>query len=248
MMMGYYTPIVFLQVFCLYHAYTNRCDQKWYWIIFFFPLGGSLIYLYHTFYSRRNVDNLLEGVRNTFVPNYKIEQLEKELTYSNTVSNRIELADEYSTAGNPEKALNLYNSCLNGIHKDDPKLLQKIIVNSYLCEDYKAAIKYGNIVKDSPEFRKSDERIAYAWSHYYEEEHEIAEQNFKAMDTRFSNYKHRIEYAIFLDKTNRKAAGIAKIEELLHEIDAMDRYEQKLKREIYRELKKVKSQMASVGY
>jgi hypothetical protein len=187
----------------------------------------------------------LEGVKNTFVPNYKIARLEKELTYSNTVSNKIELADEYSSAGNPEKALSLYNSCLNGIHKDDPKLLQKIIVNSYLCQDYKSAIKHGNVVKDSIEFRKSEERIAYAWSHYYENQPEIAEQNFKAMDTRFSNYKHRVEYAIFLDKTDRKADAKAKLEELLHEIDAMDRYEQKLKRKVYREIKKVQNQLVS---
>lgn len=245
--MGYYSPIAFLQVFCLYHAYTNRCDQKWYWIILFFPLGGGLIYLYHNFYSKRNVDNLMEGVKNTFVPNYKIDRLEKQLTYSNTVSNKIELADEYSAAGNPEKALSLYNSCLNGIHKDDPKLLQKIIVNSYLCQDYKSAIKYGNIVKDSAEFRNSEERIAYAWSYYYDNQIEIAEEHFKGMDARFSNYKHRIEYAIFLDKTNRNAEGKAKLDELLQEIDAMDRYEQKLKREVYRQIKRVRNQLASVG-
>lgn len=243
--MGYYSPIAFLQVFCLYHAYSNRCDQKWYWIILFFPLGGGLIYLYHTFYSRRNVDNLLEGVKNTLVPNYKIERLEKQLTYSNTVSNKIELADEYSAAGNPEKALNLYNSCLDGIHKDDPKLLQKIIINSYLCGDYKSAIKHGNVVKDSAEFRNSEERIAYAWAHYYENEQEIAEKHFKGMDARFSNYKHRMEYAIFLNKTNRKAEGNAKLEELLEEIDAMDRYEQKLKRKVYREIKQVKNQLTA---
>ena len=55
------------------------------------------------------------------------------------------------------------------------------------------------------------------------------------------------EYAIFLDKTNRNTEGKAKLDELLQEIDAMDRYEQKLKRTVYRQIKKVRNQLASVG-
>ena len=43
-MFRFYTPILILQVFCLYHAYKNKSENWWYFLILMFPLIGSLIY------------------------------------------------------------------------------------------------------------------------------------------------------------------------------------------------------------
>ena len=120
-MYGYYTPVLMLRIFCLYHAYTSRTEQKWFWIIIFLPLFGSLVYLYHTFYSRRNVQNISEELKNTFISNYKLEKLEKQVRHNNSVANRILLGDEHLKSGNYGPALELYQSCLSGIHQDDPE-------------------------------------------------------------------------------------------------------------------------------
>ncbi len=74
-MFRFYTPIILLQAFCLYHAYKRNEEQKWFWIILIFPAIGCLIYLYHTFYSKENIEDLTEGVKTSFINNYKIDKL-----------------------------------------------------------------------------------------------------------------------------------------------------------------------------
>ena len=125
-MIRYYSPIFVLQLFCLYHAYSNRAEQKWYWLNPVFPLFGSLIYLYNTFYTRRNVDQVSEGLKQAFNTNYKIQKLEKEIQFSDTHSNKMMLADEYSQIEDYDRAIQLYRSCLTGLYEDDPGILKTV--------------------------------------------------------------------------------------------------------------------------
>lgn len=244
-MIRFYTPIFLLQMFCLYHAYTSNTDRKWFWIIVFFPFIGSLIYLYDTFYTRNNMDNLSEGVKNAFIGNYKIDKLEKQLKYSDTVSNKIELADEHSLVGNNDRALTLYKSCLEGVHKDDSKLLIRILSNSYLKKDYSSAIHYGEQIVDKKLFNNSEEKLALAWSYYYDDKIDKAEEKFKEMDIRFSNYKQRLEYSNFLNLTNRPDESSSMLKDLMDEIDSMDNYEKRSKKQIYKEIKRMAQELSA---
>jgi len=204
---------------------------------YFFPFIGSLAYLYHTFYSRRNIDNLTEEVKTVFVSNYKIDKLEKQLTYSDTVTNKILLAEEHTLAGNYRRALELYKSCLHGLHEDDPKILIKILENSYLLKDYESVIEYGKRLKDDPLFADSEERISLAWAYYEIGIMNDSEHHFMAMDKRFSNYEHRLAYARFLALTDSPVASKEKLKVLLDEIDAMDAYEKRLKKAVHQKIK-----------
>lgn len=155
-MARFYPIIMAIQAFCLYHAYSNKAEQKWFWIIIFFPFIGSIFYLYKNFYSSRNIDMVREEVKGTFVKNYTIDKLEKNLKFSNTFSNRMELADEHTRAGNYKRALDLYESCREGLYEDDTDLFQKLIRNNYLLENYNDVIKYGGQVTDYTEFNSSN--------------------------------------------------------------------------------------------
>ena len=232
-------------MYCLYHAYTSHTERKWFWIIIFFPIIGSLFYLYDTFYSRNNMDNLSEGVKNVFISNYKIDKLEKQLKYSDTVSNKIELADEHFQAGNYDRSLTLYKSCLNGVHKEDSKLLSRILNIFYLKKDYQSAIDYGEQIVDENLFNNSEEKIALAWSYFHLDNYQKSENKFKEMDLRFSNYKQRFEYANFLNLTNRTSESTSKLHELLNEIDAMDNFEKRAKKFIYQEIKNKAQQLSN---
>src|SRR5688572_17709867 len=104
-MLGFYTPLLFLQGFCLYHAYKNNVEQRWYYLIAFIPLVGCVIYLYHHFYSRRGIENIGQTVKLAVNSNYRIEQLEKTLRFADNVTNRINLADAYVQIGRFEDAI-----------------------------------------------------------------------------------------------------------------------------------------------
>lgn len=228
---------IILQIFCLYHAYRNKPEQYWYWIILFFPFVGSVFYLYDNFYSKKNIDNLVEDVKGKLVTNYKIEKLERELAYTKTYSNVLRLIDEHGNVGNYGQALDLCLSNNEGIYKNDPDLLMKIIRYSFLTEDYQKVVTYGKILKYDKLFMHSQEHTAFAWSYYYTGDTATAEKEFTLMDIKFTNYDNRMEYISFLMEIGKTEQAKMKVEELLMEIESMDRYEQRLKKDIHKKLK-----------
>jgi hypothetical protein len=243
-MFRFYPLVLLIQVFCIYHAYTNKTDQKWYWIIIFFPFIGSLIYLYDTFFKGVRIENIAEGAKHTFLSNYKIEQLEKQLKFSDTVANKLELAEELSNAGDYDRAISLYKDCLEHGQSQDTYILMQLVKNYYLLEDYQSAVDYGSDLEGKKEFQKSEEKIAFAWSNFQLQRLDIAEKLFTEMDKPFSNYQHRIEYAHFLLLTDRKSECRDKLGQLLEEIDSMDPYEKRQKRLIHKQIKQVYKQIS----
>ena len=238
-MYGYYTPILLLQAFCLYHAYRNNTHQKWLWLIIFIPLIGCLIYLYDTFASRRNLEDVQEGVKTMVNSNYQINKLEKEIKYAPTVSNKVKLADAYVQHQRYAEAIPLYQSCLQGLYVDDPYLIKKLLQALYLNKDYPAAIECSQKLLQEKSFLQDEARIAFAWSLFHVGNLEEAESNFNAMDLQFTNFPHRVEFCKFLIETKRENEAKEKLEVLMDEIEHMSAFEQKLKRPILRQIKQI---------
>ncbi|HEY8937946.1 MAG TPA: hypothetical protein VIM65_22140 [Cyclobacteriaceae bacterium] len=119
MLLEYYSPLLILQGFCLYHAYKNHAEQRWYWLIMFLPGIGCIIYLYQNFYSSRNIKNIEQGLKQVVNSNYKIEQLEKSLRFVDNYANKLNLADAYMDHGRFKEAVDLYQGCLNSFMADD---------------------------------------------------------------------------------------------------------------------------------
>ncbi|MCB0692438.1 MAG: hypothetical protein KDC16_12395 [Saprospiraceae bacterium] len=143
-MLGFYPFIILIQAFCLYHAYSQKSEQKWFWIIIFFPFVGSVFYLYHNFYSRRNIENLKEGLKESLSKDYSIDKLEKKVKFANTHSNKLELAREYLKKGNTSNALEILQSCNNPLYESDPALIMLLMKAYYQNNDHQEVVKQGN--------------------------------------------------------------------------------------------------------
>jgi hypothetical protein len=234
-MYGFYTPILILQAFCVYHAYRNNAEQRWYWLIVFFPLIGCLIYLFHNFYNRRTVSTLAEGMKEVVNSNYKIEQLEKALRFSDNITNKVNLADAYIKFKRYEDAINLYRSCQVGFMADDGSLRMKLLLAYFLNQDYSSAVEIGSSLEKEKSFKNSDERVAFAWSLHFAGQTDLAEKTFADMDKSFTNYQHRMEYAKFLLKIDRQEDAKSKLSDLIEEFEHMKGPERRLKKDTMRE-------------
>ncbi len=232
-----YPLIIGVQAFCLYHAYTNKTEQKWFWIILFFPLVGCVFYLYHHFYSRKKIDNVKEGLKSTFVNNYKLNKLEDQVKFADTDANRIALAQEHINTGNYERAIEVLSKSYIGENENDLTLNTMLLQAHYLNENYSSAALYGDKIKANKEFVNSKEMIAYAWSAYKLGNQAKAESIFEQMDIKYCNYVHRLEYVYFLDESDNRELASNKIEELMAEVSSMDAYERKINREEIRDIK-----------
>lgn len=238
-MFGVFPLVLVLEIFCLYHAYKNNTEQRWFWVIILLPLIGSIIYLYYHFFNRNTIEDLEENITKVVNNNYEIERLEKEVTFSPTVKNKLLLAEECIKHANYDRAIELLESSNKGTYADDPEILMQLVKANYLKRNYEAAVKYGALLETDFDFKKSEERIAYAWALFNTNEHRKAEAVFQDMDHQFSNYKHRLEYANFLIQENRQPEAKSLLAHLIYEIDNMDRAEQKSKKSIYGSIKQL---------
>jgi hypothetical protein len=244
-MFGFYTVIILLQAFCLYHAYKNNAEQKWYWFILLFSVIGCLMYLFHNFNNQNGIETMTEGLKVAANSNYKIEQLEKALRHSDNITNKINLADAYVSYGRYGDAVALYLDCLKGFMADDPALRMKLLQTYFLHQDYESAILYGNLLRSEKAFKNSEERLAFAWALHYSGKTDLAEEVFQDMDKSYSNYKHRVEYCKFLIATDKKEALKSKLNDLLEEFEHMKGPERSLHRSIIREIKDLSAAQVS---
>ena len=243
-MIGYYTPVLILQAFCLYHAYRNNAVQSWLWIILLLPGIGCAVYLYHHFYNRSNIETIAEGVKNVVNSNYKLEQLEKAHRLSDNITTKTNLAEAYAAYGRFDDAIQLYKECLRGFMADDPTLQMKLLQIYFLRKDYQEAISLGRNLQHQKEFRKSNERVSYAWSLYNSGATTDAEKEFQSMDNASANHWHRMEYAKFLVLNNQNDRAREKLTTLLEEFELMRGGERRVNSATMREVRELHSKIS----
>ena len=233
-MFGLYTPVLLLQAFCIYHAYKNNAEQRWYWFIILFSVFGCAFYLFDQFYSRTTINSLTENVKGVLNTNHKIERWEKEVRFNDSIKNRLNLAESYIEVGRYADAKEIYQKCLTGFMADDPDVKMKLLVACYMTDDFSASVALGDELKSEKQFRDSDARLAYAWSFFELGQSDAAEEIFKDMDRPFTNYKHRLEFSKALRKLGRNAEVKSKLLELLDEFEHMRATERNVNRDVIR--------------
>lgn len=243
-MYGLYTPVLLLQAFCIYHAYKNGVEYRWYWFIILFPLFGCVFYLIHHFNNRTSINNITEAVKGVVNSNYRIEQLEKAYAFSDTFTNRVNLADAYISAGRADESIKLYKESLTGFMADDIGLRMKLLHALYVNQNYQQAVDLGSELERDNAFKKSLSRIAYAWSLHQSGRTDSAERVFQDMDKTNTNYEHRVEYCKFLQQLGRTEDLRTKGNELLHEFEFMRGPERKLHRQTIHDLRELMTAVA----
>ncbi|MFK7784245.1 MAG: hypothetical protein AB8B56_03965 [Crocinitomicaceae bacterium] len=219
--------ILIIEIFCLYHAYKNRADQKWFWFIIIFPLIGCIFYLYHHFYSKDNIHIVTESVKGAVNRNYEVEKLEKEVQFSSTIQNKTNLADKYAADGRTAEAIELYESCLVGFNSNDLGVKMSLLECYASIREYEKACEIGDTFTSEKAFSNSWSRIGYAWSLYHVGRIEDAETNFKDTNVRYSNYPHRLEFAKFLALIEKKEEAIQLLDKMIDEFNNMNSSERR---------------------
>lgn len=214
----YYITIA-LQVFCIYHAYKNRSAYYWYFVIFFLPLIGCIIYLLTQVINKQDVTNITEEITTIINPTKKIKDLKKELEFSDTFQTKINLANAYLQNKEYTSAILYYEKALEGNFKNDPHSLNKLIHCYFETANFDKVIAYANKIDLNKEFKESI--YYYGLALEKKEMLDEAEIQLKKMDKRYSNYPERLEFSKFLIRRNKKVDAKEILIEISSEITAM---------------------------
>ena len=227
--MQYYL-IVALQAFCIYHAYKNQRPYYWYFLIFFIPVIGSLIYIITQVYNKNDADKIQGEITSIINPTKKITDLEKKIEFSDTYTNRIELADAYVNNNDMPNAIVNYKKTLDDVDQNDLYAHQQLVLCYFQLKDYVGVIDHAEAIKDKSEFKGSKEQFCYGLALKELGKVKQAEEQLKQIDRPYSNYKERLELAKIYLENNRSEEG----KDLLNEIYSESQHMAKPNRKIYR--------------
>lgn len=234
--MLYYIIIAF-QAFCIFHVYKSRNETYWYFVIFFVPVIGSLVYLFMHILNGSNLRNLSDSVENVLNPAKKIKELEKKLSFSETYQNLIDLADAHRQNKDFAIAVPYYEKALNGNYKNNPHTINRAIKCYFELKNYDKVITYASKIDLDKSFRSSI--YIYAISLEQCGNLEEAEEQFKKIDKRYSNYPERLELSKFFIRRDKKEDAKIVLQEVTTEINNMIEANQRKYRYIYRESNKL---------
>jgi len=242
-MYQYYYIVLIAEIFCLYHAYKNKADQKWFWIILIFPMIGCSIYLYHHFYNKDNIITVTEGLQGVINPSYHTKKLEKLLVHCDSLTNKVNLATEYLRIGQLQAAIEILETCQT--KTSDIGIDIALVKAYYLTGEFNKATKIGMNLKENKTFSKSLEKICYAWSLFETGQINLADTAFQDMDDKYCNYPQRIEYCKFLVKTERHSLAETKLNRLNEEWLDMDRKDKRRYSGLDSEIRSLYKQLTS---
>jgi hypothetical protein len=243
----FYFIIILLQAYCLWHAYSNNSERKWYYLIFFLPAIGSLFYLYKNFYSRENVSKLTDGIQGLVDSGHEVRQLEEALDFSDTKKNRCLLAEAYLEHERYDDAIELLESCFRDFNLGNNDVTQQLVKAYYLKDDFARTVELAEQISEVKEFDDSMEKVAYAWSLHHTGDDTAAEQVFSEMDGSYCNYRHRFEFAKFLNRSGRGERAGEKLEEILNEGSKIAKSERRQHRSVLQEASVYLKEMERVG-
>ncbi|WP_303318084.1 hypothetical protein Q4Q34_11895 [Flavivirga abyssicola] len=235
----YFYLIIALQAFCLYHLYKNRNPYYWAFLIFFIPVLGCIIYLITQVYNKRDAEKITNEITHIINPTKKVRDLEKQLQFSESYQNRVNLADAYLEIKDYNNAIPHYLEALEDSSQSDFYVTKQLIEAYFNIEDCESVILYVEKIKEHPEFKKSRTQFLYGLALERVGKLEEAEEHLKQIDIRYSFYDERLIYAKFLLSRGKKEQAKAVLEDVHTESQHMTKPNKRIYRGTILEVEKL---------
>jgi hypothetical protein len=196
-----------LVIVCLIHAISRRADFFWYFIIFFIPYIGALVYFFSNVLPDLRGARVLEAVNELKPAGMRVRDLEKQLEELDTAQNRLLLAVAYKDAGQLDRAETMLTQTRQGIFKSDPHVTYDLAdVKFQLGKLEEARALLRELVDNAPEELRGKTRLLLARA-IQSEQPEEADALFQRAISSFSGEEARYWYAAFLfTRGDREAA------------------------------------------
>lgn len=191
------------QVFFAVHAVRTGRQLYWVFIIVVFPGVGSLVYFFSEYLPELQQGTKGKKIRGGKPGSLKRRRfLEDQLEITPSIKNKKDLAEEYVNAGMFDKAIALYESCLQGLNEDDPVIVEGLCCAYFFKGDFKTAKdKLLNLIelRGKRNWDEFDLMLARTYEELGETGHALKE--YAAMEKAFPGEEARCRYALLLKKT-----------------------------------------------
>jgi hypothetical protein len=225
-----------VQFFCALHALKRGAPYAVIFLIFAFPLVGCAVYVVAVilpeFSQSRGAREAKEAISKTLDPDRSLRRSAKDLRRTDTVENRMKLADSLVEKGSYPEAIELYDTCLDGPYEDDPDIMLRLACALFEAERYGEAVTRLEILKErNPDYRSQDGHLLYARALEANGADDAADAAYRDVTDYFAGAEARYRYALFLKRQGQDFQAKALLEEILEAAKDSPSHHRKLERE-----------------
>jgi hypothetical protein len=227
-----------------YHALKTGQDRYWLFILFAFPLLGSLVYgvavwlpdLRHSHAGRR----LATGVRRALDPQRELREAQAAFDLSANADNRLRLADALLEAGRPDDAAEQFRAAMRNVHHDDPGIqvrLARALLEAGRAEA--ARDELDALRRAHPGLRSPDGHLLYARALAATGPRERAREEFEALVGYYAGYEARARYAELLHGWGEAEAARQVAQDALRHARHIPKYSYRMNAEWLKRLERI---------
>jgi hypothetical protein len=193
---------VLLAVLCAIHAVRTHQPLYWVFILFAFPLLGSIVYFFAVYVPssrlERNARSAVAAAAKALDPTRDLREAQAAYDDAPTAQNRMQLAATLLEAGNAAEAVQHYEACLSGPFADDPEIRFGAARALTECLRYPEALGHLQAIRERhPDFRSEAVALLFARSLAGSSRRNEARAAYEQAVARFGTYEAKAEYAIF---------------------------------------------------
>jgi hypothetical protein len=185
------------------HAVRTGRDAIWIYIIVFIPGIGCLLYLVTQVLPELSQGQAVSKARGTIVKSVdqrrELRNRMDDLAVSDTLQNKMTLADECLEAAIYDEAISLYQSCLTGTYEHDPELMAKLARAQFLDGAASAArATLDALIKANPNYQSTEDHLLYARCLEALALYADASKEYDALVRAYPGEEARVRYALML--------------------------------------------------
>jgi hypothetical protein len=181
------------------HASRTGQDRYWMFILFAFPLLGSLVYAITVWLPDVRIRPRPDG-RARRAPaarsHARAARGAGRLEVSATPANRLRLADALLGAGRASEAVVQYQAVLNGIYADDPQVrihLARALVEA--GQPLEARVLLDKLIAEQPKLKSPEGHLIYARAVAALGDRDRAREEFESLVSYYAGLEARARYA-----------------------------------------------------
>lgn len=228
--MFFFIPMV-LQLLLIIHVIRNGKNTSWIFILIFLPAVGAIAYfiieILPSLKTSGTTANVADSVIKMVNPTRRLKELEQSLKYSDTITNRIDYADELFTCGYYEKSSEVYETCLVGMFKNNEDVKLKL-ARAYFCGAHEQ--KALDLLSQIKNIERVEDKLLLIRTKEKLEPIAAVEKEYKKLFNSTMDFETGYHYARF-QKNNDRLEDSKKIISAMEEsLKIQKRYKSKLKK------------------
>jgi len=215
---------ILLAIFCAVHVVRTGQQLYWLFILFAFPLLGSLVYFFMIYLPNSRLERgalkAVSAAAKALDPGKDVRLARADYEDAPTAQNQMRLAAALLEVGSAEEAAKLYEGALRGPFASDPDLRFGAARSFVECQRFTEALAHlEELRKSRPDYRPDSVALLIARSYAGTSRPADAREEFERSLDRFGTFEAHAEYAIWALATG-DAALAARLQSQIDRITA----------------------------